>query len=196
MLKPALLRDPSPVVDLFDPSLPPPRVRTDDPPAVTLTVKILSAHQLPKPYLQHRGEAVSPYVTLWVDGPPADCRVFRTPHVDDNGFNPTWAEQVFTFDVNFPAITMVAFEVRDHDRIRSEFLAAGAMPVSCIRPGWVARPGSQVHATPVWRVMCCVVWMTVAINVSIRLRWVPLWNYRFQENPWCGLLVLCQLRYK
>ncbi|CEL96594.1 unnamed protein product [Vitrella brassicaformis CCMP3155] len=163
VLKPALLRDPSPVVDMFDPSLPPPRVRTDDPPPVTLTVKILSAHQLPKPYLQHRGEAVSPYVTLWVDGPPADCRVFRTPHVDDNGFNPTWAEQVFTFDVHFPAITMVAFEVRDHDRIRSEFLAAGAMPVSCIRPG---------------------------------LRWVPLWNYRFQENPWCGLLVLCQLRYK
>eukprot|EP00921_Rhytidocystis_pertsovi_P023220 GHVQ01037026.1.p1 GENE.GHVQ01037026.1~~GHVQ01037026.1.p1 ORF type:complete len:665 (+),score=99.92 GHVQ01037026.1:113-1996(+) len=61
----------------------------------------------------------------------------RTPPVMFNGFNPSWrnGDQIFRFKVYSPALAILVFEVRHGDTARSDMLAAGALPVSCVRPG-------------------------------------------------------------
>lgn len=102
-------------------------------PAVKLTVLIMSASQLPKPGGVLRGEVIDPFVVVSVHaGNTVQEKKTRT--INDNGFNPTWNE-VFTFEVSNPDISMLLFAVFDEDVGSQEFIAFGSLPVTCIRPG-------------------------------------------------------------
>lgn len=108
----------------------PAAVRT---PPVKLTVLIMSACQLPKPGGVLKGEVIDPFISVGVyTGNTADEKKTRT--INDNGFNPTWNE-VFTFEVANPDISMLIFTVYDEDVGHHEFIAMGSLPITCIRPG-------------------------------------------------------------
>jgi len=147
VLKPDVLRKPEYHFDPTDVNL----VETNP---ILLEIQISSGHQLPRPSNDQRKEGKNrgkqasvrkvpdtscPYVTASVHGVKADCKTFRTNSVSNNGFNPRWNNQKFTFEISCPSVAMLLFEVRNQDAVRSDFLAAAAMPVSCIRPGfrWV-----------------------------------------------------------
>ena len=102
-------------------------------PAVKLTVLIMSATQLPKPGGVLKGEIIDPFVVVEVHAGNT-VQDKRTRTINDNGFNPTWNE-VFTFEVANPDISMLIFTVFDEDVGSQEFIAFGSLPVTCIRPG-------------------------------------------------------------
>ncbi|PHJ24321.1 phosphoinositide phospholipase piplc [Cystoisospora suis] len=155
----------------------------DDRP-IHLTIKILSAHQLPRPLpdawkkgsstmqkftnRKKRGSSSSssdlscPFVSVSLHGIKEDTRAFRTPTVMNNGFNPRWScgESTFECFVYFPSLCLILFKVKSADSVRSEFLAAAAFPLHAIRQG---------------------------------VRWISLFDSKFRMLRWSGLLVYCRI---
>eukprot|EP00919_Chromeraceae_sp_WS-2016_P005147 GHVR01012141.1.p1 GENE.GHVR01012141.1~~GHVR01012141.1.p1 ORF type:complete len:801 (-),score=133.50 GHVR01012141.1:119-2521(-) len=133
VLKPPCLRGrPDDAVDILTTEA---ALQHRDTTPATVIIKVCAASQLPKPALQHRGDIVDPFVCVRVDGAPQDCAKYTTPHVEENGFNPQWIDQVFTFHVTVPSVALLTFEIRDMDRVRTTFIAGASLPMSCIRPG-------------------------------------------------------------
>lgn len=73
-------------------------------PQIQVTVQIISAKQLPSPYLDLAPpgstppgakltpiDLFSPFVTVSIRGHPRDTRSFRSPTINRNGFHPVWA---------------------------------------------------------------------------------------------------------
>ena len=80
--------------------------------SLILTIRVISAQQLPKPNAAKEGEVIDPYVVMSVHGVDKDNASMRTPTIDNNGFNPVW-EQRMDFIVRVPEVAMIHFKVMD-----------------------------------------------------------------------------------
>uniref|UniRef100_UPI0037E85CF6 1-phosphatidylinositol 4,5-bisphosphate phosphodiesterase delta-3-A-like n=1 Tax=Semicossyphus pulcher TaxID=241346 RepID=UPI0037E85CF6 len=103
---------------------------------VLLTVKVISAQQLPKPEWDKPSSIVDPHVWVEIHGAPIDNDKKKTNHVDNNGFNPRW-DCTFNFTVHVPDLALVRFMVEDHDYTSSnDFLGQFTLPFTSLRTGY------------------------------------------------------------
>uniref|UniRef100_A0A4W6EYL5 Phosphoinositide phospholipase C n=1 Tax=Lates calcarifer TaxID=8187 RepID=A0A4W6EYL5_LATCA len=103
---------------------------------ILLTVKVISAQQLPKPEWDKPSSIVDPQVWVEIHGVPIDNNKKKTHHVDNNGFNPRW-DCTFNFTVHVPDVALVRFMVEDHDYTSSnDFLGQYTLPFTSLRTGY------------------------------------------------------------
>ncbi|XP_035514461.1 1-phosphatidylinositol 4,5-bisphosphate phosphodiesterase delta-3-A-like [Morone saxatilis] len=103
---------------------------------VLLTVRVISAQQLPKPEWDKPSSIVDPQVWVEIHGVPIDNNKKKTHHVDNNGFNPRW-DCTFNFTVHVPDLALVRFMVEDHDYTSSnDFLGQYTLPFTSLRTGY------------------------------------------------------------
>nr|XP_046233650.1 1-phosphatidylinositol 4,5-bisphosphate phosphodiesterase delta-3-A-like [Scatophagus argus] len=103
---------------------------------VLLTVRVISAQQLPKPEWDKPSSIVDPQVWVEIHGAPIDNNKKKTHHVDNNGFNPRW-DCTFNFTVHVPDLALVRFMVEDHDYTSSnDFLGQFTLPFTSLRTGY------------------------------------------------------------
>uniref|UniRef100_A0A3Q1EKA9 Phosphoinositide phospholipase C n=1 Tax=Acanthochromis polyacanthus TaxID=80966 RepID=A0A3Q1EKA9_9TELE len=103
---------------------------------VLLTVRVISAQQLPKPECDKPSSIVDPQVWVEIHGVPIDNEKKKTPYVDNNGFNPRW-DCTFNFTVHVPDLALVRFMVEDHDYTSSnDFLGQYTLPFTSLRTGY------------------------------------------------------------
>ncbi|XP_026193320.1 1-phosphatidylinositol 4,5-bisphosphate phosphodiesterase gamma-2 [Cyclospora cayetanensis] len=142
-----------------------------EPQALHVTIRVVSAHQLPRTItggrktrsaafnkLTSRSKPFqNPFVTVSVHGSRRDTRSFRTPAVSNNSFNPRWANEEATFEflVTHPSLALLLFRVYTAD-VRPEMLCFACMPIDAIRSG---------------------------------LRWLPLYDRAFRLLRFSGILV-------
>ncbi|XP_075996626.1 1-phosphatidylinositol 4,5-bisphosphate phosphodiesterase delta-3-A-like [Genypterus blacodes] len=100
-----------------------------------LTVKVISAQQLPRPEWDKPSSIVDPHVWVELHGVPIDNNKKKTHRVDNNGFNPRW-DCTFKFTVHAPDLALVRFMVEDHDYTSSnDFLGQYTLPFNSLRTG-------------------------------------------------------------
>ncbi|KAI3365300.1 hypothetical protein L3Q82_010395, partial [Scortum barcoo] len=103
---------------------------------VLLTVRIISAQQLPKPEWDKPSSIVDPQVWVEIHGVPIDNIKKKTHHVDNNGFNPRW-DCTFNFTIHVPDLALVRFVVEDHDYTSSnDFLGQYTLPFTSLWTGY------------------------------------------------------------
>ncbi|XP_058477186.1 1-phosphatidylinositol 4,5-bisphosphate phosphodiesterase delta-3-A-like [Solea solea] len=101
-----------------------------------LSVRVISAQQLPKPEWDKPSSIVDPQVWVEIHGAPIDNNKKKTNHVDNNGFNPRW-DCTFNFTVHVPDLALVRFLVEDHDYTSSnDFLGQFTLPFTSVRTGY------------------------------------------------------------
>eukprot|EP01119_Soliformovum_irregulare_P015567 TRINITY_DN438_c0_g1_i4.p1 TRINITY_DN438_c0_g1~~TRINITY_DN438_c0_g1_i4.p1 ORF type:complete len:603 (+),score=188.36 TRINITY_DN438_c0_g1_i4:193-2001(+) len=117
-------------------------------PVKTLTIKILSGHELPKSQsanskaeqTKDKGEVIDPFIKVSLHGHPADQKQFQTKAIKNNGFNPSWEEE-FKFTVARPELDILLFVVMDKDLIsKDDLIAQYALPLSALREGFRSVP--------------------------------------------------------
>ncbi|XP_040885273.1 1-phosphatidylinositol 4,5-bisphosphate phosphodiesterase delta-3-A-like [Toxotes jaculatrix] len=101
-----------------------------------LTVRVISAQQLPKPEWDKPSSIVDPQVWVEIYGVPIDNNKKKTHYVDNNGFNPRW-DCTFNFTIHVPDLALVRFKVEDHDYTSSnDFLGQYTIPFTSLRTGY------------------------------------------------------------
>ncbi|XP_008313097.1 1-phosphatidylinositol 4,5-bisphosphate phosphodiesterase delta-3-A-like isoform X2 [Cynoglossus semilaevis] len=101
-----------------------------------LTIRVISAQQLPKPGGDKPSSIVDPQVWVEIHGAPIDNSKKKTNHVDNNGFNPRW-DSTFNFTVHAPDLALVRFVVEDHDyTLSNDFLGQFTLPLTSLRTGY------------------------------------------------------------
>uniref|UniRef100_A0A3B4GDG5 Phosphoinositide phospholipase C n=1 Tax=Pundamilia nyererei TaxID=303518 RepID=A0A3B4GDG5_9CICH len=105
-------------------------------PPQTLRIKIISAHNLPKPQGSGaKGEVIDPYVVLELHGVPADCAEQRTRTAAQNQDDPLF-DETFEFQVNMPELALLRFVVLDDDYIGDDFIGQYSVAFECLQPGY------------------------------------------------------------
>uniref|UniRef100_A0A673AUB2 Phosphoinositide phospholipase C n=1 Tax=Sphaeramia orbicularis TaxID=375764 RepID=A0A673AUB2_9TELE len=105
-------------------------------PPQTLRVKVISAHNLPKPQGSGaKGEVIDPYVVLELHGVPADCAEQRTRTAAQNQDDPLF-DETFEFQVNMPELALLRFVVLDDDYIGDDFIGQYTVAFECLQPGY------------------------------------------------------------
>ncbi|XP_036428876.1 1-phosphatidylinositol 4,5-bisphosphate phosphodiesterase delta-3-A isoform X2 [Colossoma macropomum] len=101
-----------------------------------LTIKVISAQQLPKPDTEKLNSIVDPLVWVETHGAPIDNNKKKTHRIDNNGFNPRW-DCTFKFLLHVPELVLIRFVVEDHDyTARNEFLGQFTLPFTSMRTGY------------------------------------------------------------
>lgn len=101
-----------------------------------LTIRVISAQQLPKPEWDKPSSIVDPQVWVEVHGVPIDNSKKKTHRVENNGFNPRW-DCSFNFTVHSPDLALVRFMVEDYDYTSSnDFLGQFTLPFNSLRTGY------------------------------------------------------------
>ncbi|KAM9408185.1 1-phosphatidylinositol 4,5-bisphosphate phosphodiesterase eta-2 [Pholidichthys leucotaenia] len=103
-----------------------------------LVLKIISGQQLPKPkdsMFGDRGEIIDPFVEVEIIGLPVDCSKQQTRVVNDNGFNPMW-EETLVFNIQMPQITLVRFQVWDHNPLGRDFIGQRTVALTSMMQGY------------------------------------------------------------
>ncbi|XP_061446455.1 1-phosphatidylinositol 4,5-bisphosphate phosphodiesterase delta-3 isoform X2 [Rhineura floridana] len=130
VLKPAFLRNSQ---STFDPEAP--SRRTGQRP-VALTIKVITAQQLPKLNKEKKSSIVDPFVRIEIYGVPVDCCKKQTEYLLNNGFNPRWNETL-TFQVRVPELALVRFVVEDYDTTSSnDFVGQFTLPLPSLKEGY------------------------------------------------------------
>ncbi|KAM4561272.1 inactive phospholipase C-like protein 1 [Fundulus diaphanus] len=105
-------------------------------PPQTLRIKVISAHNLPKPQGSGaKGEVIDPYVVLELHGVPADCAEQRTRTAAQNQDEPMF-DETFEFEVNMPELALLRFVVLDDDYIGDDFIGQYSVAFECLQPGY------------------------------------------------------------
>uniref|UniRef100_A0A3P9H0N5 Phosphoinositide phospholipase C n=1 Tax=Oryzias latipes TaxID=8090 RepID=A0A3P9H0N5_ORYLA len=105
-------------------------------PPQTLRIKVISAHNLPKPQGSGaKGEVIDPYVVLELHGVPADCAEQRTRTAAQNQDDPMF-DETFEFQVNMPELALLRFVVLDDDYIGDDFIGQFSVAFECLQPGY------------------------------------------------------------
>ncbi|XP_057682426.1 1-phosphatidylinositol 4,5-bisphosphate phosphodiesterase delta-3-A-like [Corythoichthys intestinalis] len=103
---------------------------------VLLTVRVISAQQLPKQERTKPTAIVDPHVWVEIHGVPIDNDRKKTHHIQNNGFNPQW-DYTFNFTIHAPSLALVRFVVEDHDYASSnDFLGQYTLPFTSLRTGY------------------------------------------------------------
>lgn len=108
-------------------------------------IKILSGYNLPKPRKKALSGNINPRVrlTLYDGGENAPPVVHTTQTLQKNGLNPIWDEtDGGSFKVRDPSTAIFLFSLWDMDDVTGDedFIAAAAIPVSCMRQGYRSVP--------------------------------------------------------
>ncbi|XP_004086892.1 1-phosphatidylinositol 4,5-bisphosphate phosphodiesterase delta-3-A-like [Oryzias latipes] len=103
---------------------------------ILLTIRVISAQQLPKPEREKPSCIVDPQVWVEIHGVPIDNNKQKTHYVKKNGLNPQW-NCTLNFTVRVPDLALVRFMVEDHDYTSSnDFLGQYTLPFTSIRSGY------------------------------------------------------------
>lgn len=117
----------------------------EKPKKTEVKITVLSARCLPKPKGAKTGELVDPYVQvdlhdvrLGANNIEEHVKVpFKTPRVNDNGFNPVWKKGATKeFKVHSRDIAMIHFRIVDDDLGKDDKIASSSIPISCLRKGY------------------------------------------------------------
>ncbi|XP_077171937.1 1-phosphatidylinositol 4,5-bisphosphate phosphodiesterase delta-3 isoform X2 [Paroedura picta] len=101
-----------------------------------LTIKVITAQQLPKLNEEKNSSIVDPFVRIEIHGVPVDCCKKQTEYRLNNGFNPCWNEML-TFHVRVPELALVRFVVEDYDTTSSnDFVGQFTLPLTSIKEGY------------------------------------------------------------
>ncbi|XP_060112149.1 1-phosphatidylinositol 4,5-bisphosphate phosphodiesterase delta-3 [Heteronotia binoei] len=103
---------------------------------VALTIKVITAQQLPKLNKEKNSSIVDPFVRIEIHGVPVDCCKKQTEYRLNNGFNPCWNEML-TFQVRVPELALVRFVVEDYDTTSSnDFVGQFTLPLPSVKEGY------------------------------------------------------------
>ncbi|KAJ3033547.1 1-phosphatidylinositol 4,5-bisphosphate phosphodiesterase delta-4 [Rhizophlyctis rosea] len=102
---------------------------------VMLSVKVISAQQLPKPKDAGGSAIIDPFVEVEVCGTEADSGKFRTKYVNNNGFNPQWKED-FRFMITEPEVAFLRFQVFDRDSLANDFVGYHVIAIQSLEEGY------------------------------------------------------------
>lgn len=101
-----------------------------------LTIRIISAQQLPKINTDKASSIVDPQVTVEIHGVAIDNARKKTQRIDNNGFNPRW-DCTLSFQMQVPDLALVRFLVEDHDhRAKNDFVGQFTLPFTSLRTGY------------------------------------------------------------
>ncbi|XP_027898330.1 1-phosphatidylinositol 4,5-bisphosphate phosphodiesterase delta-3-A [Xiphophorus couchianus] len=101
-----------------------------------LTIKIISAQQLPKINTEKATSIVDPQVVVEIHGVAIDRAKNKTPRIDNNGFNPRW-DCTLSFQLQVPELALVRFVVEDHDHAaKNDFVGQFTLPFTSLRTGY------------------------------------------------------------
>jgi hypothetical protein len=96
--------------------LKPPSIHNDAPSPshlpLHLSIKIISAQQLPKARGSISNTVIDPSVDVEIIGVSSDNAKYRTRAISSNGFNPVW-KQEFSFKIETPEMAFLRFQVQD-----------------------------------------------------------------------------------
>jgi hypothetical protein len=110
----------------------------------TLTIRELHGHQIPYKADKVIKSERSLLVQVKVVGVEADNHVLRTRPVKNNGYNPTWDDEL-VFKIHVPDLALVNFTVYTKDA----FVAQFTLPFSSIMQGYRKIPLQTKHSEPV-----------------------------------------------
>ncbi|XP_030649363.1 1-phosphatidylinositol 4,5-bisphosphate phosphodiesterase delta-3-A [Chanos chanos] len=101
-----------------------------------LTIKIISAQQLPKINTDKPNSIVDPQVWVEIHGVAIDNARNKTQRIDNNGFNPRW-DCTLSFQLQVPELALVRFVVEDHDHtVKNDFVGQFTLPFTSLRTGY------------------------------------------------------------
>ncbi|XP_035471054.1 1-phosphatidylinositol 4,5-bisphosphate phosphodiesterase delta-3-A isoform X2 [Scophthalmus maximus] len=101
-----------------------------------LTIRIISAQQLPKINTEKASSIVDPQVRVEIHGVDIDNASDRTQRIDNNGFNPRW-DCTLSFQLQVPDLALVRFVVEDHDHTaKNDFVGQFTLPLTSLRRGY------------------------------------------------------------
>ncbi|KAK1798417.1 hypothetical protein P4O66_007867 [Electrophorus voltai] len=101
-----------------------------------LTIKVISAQQLPKINTNKSSSIVDPQVWVEVHGVAIDKARAKTHRINNNGFNPRW-DCTLSFQVQVPELALVRFMVEDHDHTsKNDFVGQFTIPFTSLRTGY------------------------------------------------------------
>nr|XP_033773399.1 1-phosphatidylinositol 4,5-bisphosphate phosphodiesterase delta-3 isoform X2 [Geotrypetes seraphini]XP_033773400.1 1-phosphatidylinositol 4,5-bisphosphate phosphodiesterase delta-3 isoform X2 [Geotrypetes seraphini] len=130
ILKPKFMRETGTV---FDPDYP---SRGSSHDMKILTVRVISAQQLPKLNKEKKNSIVDPLVHLEIYGVSIDSAKKHTKYILNNGFNPMWNETL-THQIRVPQLALVRFVVEDYDATSSnDFVGQFTLPFTSLKTGY------------------------------------------------------------
>ncbi|XP_029364012.1 1-phosphatidylinositol 4,5-bisphosphate phosphodiesterase delta-3-A [Echeneis naucrates] len=101
-----------------------------------LTIRIISAQQLPKINTEKASSIVDPQVWVEIHGVAIDKTRGKTHRIDNNGFNPMW-DCTLSFQLQVPELALVRFVVEDHDHTaKNDFVGQFTLPFTSLRTGY------------------------------------------------------------
>ncbi|XP_005468964.1 1-phosphatidylinositol 4,5-bisphosphate phosphodiesterase delta-3-A isoform X2 [Oreochromis niloticus] len=101
-----------------------------------LTIRIISAQQLPKINTEKASSIVDPLVWVEIHGVAIDKAKQKTHRIDNNGFNPRW-DCTLSFQLQVPELALVRFVVEDHDHAtKNDFVGQFTLPFTSFRIGY------------------------------------------------------------
>ncbi|XP_075894792.1 1-phosphatidylinositol 4,5-bisphosphate phosphodiesterase delta-3-A [Nelusetta ayraudi] len=101
-----------------------------------LTIRIISAQQLPKINTDKASSIVDPQVSVEIHGVAIDNARKKTQRIDNNGFNPRW-DCTLSFQMQVPDLALVRFVVEDHDhKAKNDFVGQFTLPFTSLRTGY------------------------------------------------------------
>ncbi|KAK5884683.1 hypothetical protein CesoFtcFv8_018481 [Champsocephalus esox] len=101
-----------------------------------LTIRIISAQQLPKIDTEKVSSIVDPQVWVEIHGVSIDNARNKTQRIDNNGFNPRW-DCTLSFQLQVPELALVRFVVEDHDHTaKNDFVGQFTVPFISLRTGY------------------------------------------------------------
>lgn len=102
---------------------------------LTLTIKLISGHQLPPSSLSRTNKA-DPLVVIEIYGVPEDQTKQQSSVVKGNALGPRWNE-TFTFTIHVPELALVRFVVEDQISLTSnDFLGQYTLPLLSMNKGY------------------------------------------------------------
>ncbi|KAF8982451.1 Phospholipase C [Entomortierella lignicola] len=104
---------------------------------VDVTLEIISAQQLPRPYDAESGDIVDPVCEIELFIPGQSPVKQKTRHINDNGFNPVWEEELkFRVDYEHHELVFFRFIVQDEDIKYSDQIATYCISLDCMEEGY------------------------------------------------------------
>ncbi|KAK7168001.1 hypothetical protein R3I94_002149 [Phoxinus phoxinus] len=101
-----------------------------------LTIRVITAQQLPKINIDNPNSIVDPQVWVEIHGVSIDKARDKTQRIDNNGFNPRW-DCTVSFQLQVPELAMVRFMVEDHDhKSKNDFIGQFTLPFTSLRTGY------------------------------------------------------------
>uniref|UniRef100_A0A8C9W077 Phosphoinositide phospholipase C n=1 Tax=Scleropages formosus TaxID=113540 RepID=A0A8C9W077_SCLFO len=101
-----------------------------------LTIRVISAQQLPKLNADKPNSIVDPQVWVEVHGVGIDNARDKTHRINNNGFNPRW-DCTLSFQLQVPELALVRFLVEDHDHTsKNDFVGQLTVPFTSLRTGY------------------------------------------------------------